>query len=141
MYRKFHLPLSVPRFALPGNSLAEMLESFKEFDFSIEMVPTPHNFVFYFSSFFFKMLFFPFSFIVGFALLGGHPCFLTTQDIHLGVNESLTDTARFVNLLFKAYFRSDEFQKEICFSLNKVSPPPSILCTILFPPFSLYLMI
>ncbi|XP_061548993.1 ornithine transcarbamylase, mitochondrial [Phycodurus eques] len=30
----------------------------------------------------------------GFALLGGHPCFLTAQDIHLGVNESCTDTAR-----------------------------------------------
>ncbi|PWA31467.1 hypothetical protein CCH79_00002636 [Gambusia affinis] len=29
-----------------------------------------------------------------FALLGGHPCFLTSQDIHLGVNESCTDTAR-----------------------------------------------
>nr|XP_046219610.1 ornithine transcarbamylase, mitochondrial [Oncorhynchus gorbuscha]XP_046219611.1 ornithine transcarbamylase, mitochondrial [Oncorhynchus gorbuscha] len=30
----------------------------------------------------------------GFSLLGGHPCFLTSQDIHLGVNESSTDTAR-----------------------------------------------
>ncbi|KAF0026580.1 hypothetical protein F2P81_021317 [Scophthalmus maximus] len=30
----------------------------------------------------------------GFALLGGHPCFLTSQDIHLGVNESCRDTAR-----------------------------------------------
>ncbi|XP_019749967.1 ornithine carbamoyltransferase, mitochondrial isoform X1 [Hippocampus comes] len=30
----------------------------------------------------------------GFALLGGHPCFLTAQDIHLGVNESCADTAR-----------------------------------------------
>ncbi|XP_059199496.1 ornithine transcarbamylase, mitochondrial [Centropristis striata] len=30
----------------------------------------------------------------GFALLGGHPCFLTAQDIHLGVNESCKDTAR-----------------------------------------------
>ncbi|XP_076857539.1 ornithine transcarbamylase, mitochondrial [Brachyhypopomus gauderio] len=30
----------------------------------------------------------------GFALLGGHPCFLTPQDIHLGVNESIKDTAR-----------------------------------------------
>uniref|UniRef100_A0A672RM55 ornithine carbamoyltransferase n=1 Tax=Sinocyclocheilus grahami TaxID=75366 RepID=A0A672RM55_SINGR len=30
----------------------------------------------------------------GFSLLGGHPCFLTPQDIHLGVNESTTDTAR-----------------------------------------------
>lgn len=32
----------------------------------------------------------------GFALLGGHPCFLTSQDIHLGVNESCRDTARSV---------------------------------------------
>lgn len=32
--------------------------------------------------------------LIGFALLGGHPCFLTTQDIHLGVNEYLKDTAR-----------------------------------------------
>ncbi|CAM4603012.1 unnamed protein product [Leuciscus chuanchicus] len=30
----------------------------------------------------------------GFSLLGGHPCFLTPQDIHLGINESTTDTAR-----------------------------------------------
>lgn len=30
----------------------------------------------------------------GFALLGGHPCFLTLHDIHLGVNESLRDSAR-----------------------------------------------
>ncbi|XP_001334671.1 ornithine transcarbamylase, mitochondrial [Danio rerio] len=30
----------------------------------------------------------------GFSLLGGHPCFLTPQDIHLGVNECTTDTAR-----------------------------------------------
>ncbi|XP_013916269.1 PREDICTED: ornithine carbamoyltransferase, mitochondrial-like, partial [Thamnophis sirtalis] len=29
----------------------------------------------------------------GFALLGGHPCFLTLQDIHLGINESISDTA------------------------------------------------
>ncbi|MGH0129749.1 UNVERIFIED_CONTAM: hypothetical protein FKN15_039467 [Acipenser sinensis] len=29
----------------------------------------------------------------GCALLGGHPCFLTTQDIHLGTNESTADTA------------------------------------------------
>ncbi|KAK6485488.1 ornithine carbamoyltransferase [Huso huso] len=30
----------------------------------------------------------------GFELLGGHPCILTTQDIHLGTNESTADTAR-----------------------------------------------
>ena len=34
--------------------------------------------------------------LIGFALLGGHPCFLTSQDIHLGVNESSTDTARYL---------------------------------------------
>ncbi|XP_067934455.1 ornithine transcarbamylase, mitochondrial-like [Watersipora subatra] len=30
----------------------------------------------------------------GFALLGGHPLFLTKDDIHLGVNETLSDSAR-----------------------------------------------
>nr|BAR47613.1 mitochondrial ornithine carbamoyltransferase [Heteropneustes fossilis] len=35
----------------------------------------------------------------GFALLGGHPCFLTPQDIHLGVNESTKDTARVLSTL------------------------------------------
>ncbi|XP_077472690.1 ornithine transcarbamylase, mitochondrial isoform X2 [Stigmatopora argus] len=30
----------------------------------------------------------------GLALLGGHPCFLAPQDIHLGVNETCADTAR-----------------------------------------------
>ncbi|KAM5221812.1 ornithine transcarbamylase, mitochondrial isoform 2-T2 [Ctenodactylus gundi] len=38
----------------------------------------------------------------GFALLGGHPSFLTTQDIHLGVNESLTDTARVLSSMTDA---------------------------------------
>lgn len=38
----------------------------------------------------FSVSFFP----LGFSLLGGHPCFLTPQDIHLGVNECTTDTAR-----------------------------------------------
>lgn len=75
MYRKFHLPLSVPRFALPGNSLAEMLESFKEFDFSIEMVPTPHNFVFYFSSFFFQNAIFSFFFYCRLCTPGRTPLF------------------------------------------------------------------
>lgn len=42
------------------------------------------------------LLSFLFVLTVGFALLGGHPSFLTTQDIHLGTNESLTDTARLV---------------------------------------------
>ncbi|KAI5621422.1 ornithine carbamoyltransferase, mitochondrial [Silurus asotus] len=35
----------------------------------------------------------------GFELLGGHPCFLTSRDIHLGVNESLKDTARVLSSL------------------------------------------
>ncbi|XP_068125977.1 ornithine transcarbamylase, mitochondrial isoform X3 [Hyperolius riggenbachi] len=48
----------------------------------------------------------------GFALLGGHPCFLTTQDIHLGVNESLKDTARVLSgltdaVLARVYRQSD----------------------------------
>lgn len=48
----------------------------------------------------------------GFALLGGHPCFLTMQDIHLGVNESLKDTARVLSgmtdaVLARVYHQSD----------------------------------
>ncbi|OCT91701.1 hypothetical protein XELAEV_18014763mg [Xenopus laevis] len=48
----------------------------------------------------------------GFALLGGHPCFLTTQDIHLGVNESLKDTARVLSgmtdaVLARVYCQTD----------------------------------
>ncbi|XP_077336991.1 ornithine transcarbamylase, mitochondrial [Lithobates pipiens] len=48
----------------------------------------------------------------GFALLGGHPSFLTTQDIHLGVNESLKDTARVLSgmtdaVLARVYHQSD----------------------------------
>ncbi|MBN3288670.1 OTC protein, partial [Polyodon spathula] len=48
-----------------------------------------------------------------FALLGGHPCFLTTQDIHLGTNESTADTAR-VLILARVYSQStiDELAKE-----------------------------
>ncbi|XP_065533253.1 ornithine transcarbamylase, mitochondrial isoform X1 [Lathamus discolor] len=38
----------------------------------------------------------------GFALLGGHPAFLTTQDIHLGTNESLSDTARVLSSMTNA---------------------------------------
>ncbi|NXM10049.1 OTC protein, partial [Ploceus nigricollis] len=38
----------------------------------------------------------------GFALLGGHPSFLPTQDIHLGTNESLTDTARVLSSMTNA---------------------------------------
>nr|AFK11310.1 ornithine transcarbamylase [Callorhinchus milii] len=48
----------------------------------------------------------------GFSLLGGHPCFLTTQDIHLGVNESRKDTARVLSgmtdlILARVYKHSD----------------------------------
>ncbi|KGL73697.1 hypothetical protein N309_13317, partial [Tinamus guttatus] len=38
----------------------------------------------------------------GFSLLGGHACFLTSQDIHLGTNESLTDTARVLSSMANA---------------------------------------
>uniref|UniRef100_A0A8D0EER6 ornithine carbamoyltransferase n=1 Tax=Salvator merianae TaxID=96440 RepID=A0A8D0EER6_SALMN len=38
----------------------------------------------------------------GFALLGGHPCFLTAQDIHLGINESIIDTARVLSAMTDA---------------------------------------
>ncbi|KAF6027950.1 OTC [Bugula neritina] len=33
----------------------------------------------------------------GFASLGGHPIFLSSQDIHLGVNENLSDSARVIS--------------------------------------------
>ncbi|KAJ8409867.1 hypothetical protein AAFF_G00209080 [Aldrovandia affinis] len=55
----------------------------------------------------------------GFALLGGHPCFLTPQDIHLGVNESTRDTARVLSgltdiILARVYSHSslEELEKE-----------------------------
>ncbi|XP_029386327.1 ornithine carbamoyltransferase, mitochondrial [Echeneis naucrates] len=55
----------------------------------------------------------------GFALLGGHPCFLTSQDIHLGVNESCADTARVLSglcdiVLARVYSHStlEELDKE-----------------------------
>lgn len=55
----------------------------------------------------------------GFALLGGHPCFLTSQDIHLGVNECSTDTARVLSglcdiVLARVYSHStlEELAKE-----------------------------
>ncbi|CAL8267139.1 unnamed protein product [Lota lota] len=55
----------------------------------------------------------------GFAVLGGHPCFLTSQDIHLGINESSTDTARVLSglcdiVLARVYSHStlEELEKE-----------------------------
>uniref|UniRef100_A0A8C5SNF0 ornithine carbamoyltransferase n=1 Tax=Laticauda laticaudata TaxID=8630 RepID=A0A8C5SNF0_LATLA len=39
---------------------------------------------------------------IGFELLGGHPCFLTLQDIHLGINESISDTARVLSTMTDA---------------------------------------
>ncbi|KPP59458.1 hypothetical protein Z043_122620, partial [Scleropages formosus] len=54
-----------------------------------------------------------------FALLGGHPCFLTSQDIHLGVNENTRDTARVLSgltdlILARVYSHStlEELVKE-----------------------------
>ncbi|XP_070799521.1 ornithine transcarbamylase, mitochondrial [Pituophis catenifer annectens] len=38
----------------------------------------------------------------GFALLGGHPCFLTLQDIHLGINENISNTARVLSTMTDA---------------------------------------
>ncbi|RXM32674.1 Tetraspanin-7 [Acipenser ruthenus] len=55
----------------------------------------------------------------GFELLGGHPCILTTQDIHLGTNESTADTARVLSgltdlILARVYNQStiEELAKE-----------------------------
>ncbi|KAF3843457.1 hypothetical protein F7725_002306 [Dissostichus mawsoni] len=54
-----------------------------------------------------------------FCFAGGHPCFLTSQDIHLGVNESGTDTARVLSglcdiVLARVYSHStlEELDKE-----------------------------
>ncbi|XP_071477216.1 ornithine transcarbamylase, mitochondrial-like [Diadema antillarum] len=48
----------------------------------------------------------------GFALLGGHPAFLSPADIHLGVNESLVDTARvlsgLVDIALARVYRHDD---------------------------------
>ncbi|XP_071954800.1 ornithine transcarbamylase, mitochondrial-like isoform X2 [Antedon mediterranea] len=48
----------------------------------------------------------------GFSILGGHPLFLTDNDVHLGVNESMYDSAkvisRFVDFfLGRVYYHSD----------------------------------
>ena len=35
------------------------------------------------------------NFSTGFSLLGGTACFCSPSDVHLGVNESIKDTARY----------------------------------------------
>ncbi|TNN60873.1 Ornithine carbamoyltransferase, mitochondrial [Liparis tanakae] len=78
----------------------------------------------------------------GFALLGGHPCFLTSQDIHLGVNESSTDTARVLSglcdiVLARVYSHStlEELEKEasipIINGLSELYHPIQILADFL----------
>ncbi|XP_010776998.1 ornithine carbamoyltransferase, mitochondrial [Notothenia coriiceps] len=79
---------------------------------------------------------------IGFALLGGHPCFLTSQDIHLGVNESGTDTARVLSglcdiVLARVYSHStlEELDKEasipIINGLSELYHPIQILADFL----------
>ncbi|KAM6986241.1 ornithine transcarbamylase, mitochondrial [Aplochiton taeniatus] len=78
----------------------------------------------------------------GFALLGGHPCFLTSQDIHLGVNESKKDTARVLSglcdiVLARVYSHStlEELDKEatipIINGLSELYHPIQILADFL----------
>uniref|UniRef100_A0A1A7X100 ornithine carbamoyltransferase n=2 Tax=Iconisemion striatum TaxID=60296 RepID=A0A1A7X100_9TELE len=78
----------------------------------------------------------------GFALLGGHPCFLTSQDIHLGVSESPTDTARVLSglcdiVLARVYNHStlEELSKEasipIINGLSDLYHPIQILADLL----------
>lgn len=49
-----------------------------------------------------------------FALLGGHSCFLSPSDIHLGVNESLKDTAKvlsgFLDILLARVYRHKDLE-------------------------------
>uniref|UniRef100_A0A452II78 ornithine carbamoyltransferase n=1 Tax=Gopherus agassizii TaxID=38772 RepID=A0A452II78_9SAUR len=59
----------------------------------------------------------------GFALLGGHPCFLTTQDIHLGVNESLTDTAWVLSSLTNAVLARVYKQSDLDLLAKEASIP------------------
>ncbi|XP_022521389.2 ornithine transcarbamylase, mitochondrial [Astyanax mexicanus] len=78
----------------------------------------------------------------GFSLLGGHPCFLTPQDIHLGVNESTTDTARVLSgladiVLARVYSHStlEQLSKEasipIINGLSDLYHPIQILADLL----------
>uniref|UniRef100_W5UIC6 ornithine carbamoyltransferase n=1 Tax=Ictalurus punctatus TaxID=7998 RepID=W5UIC6_ICTPU len=78
----------------------------------------------------------------GFALLGGHPCFLTPQDIHLGVNESTKDTARVLSsftdiVLARVYSHStlEQLDKEasipIINGLSDLYHPIQILADLL----------
>ncbi|PIK38456.1 hypothetical protein BSL78_24702 [Apostichopus japonicus] len=50
----------------------------------------------------------------GVALLGGHPCFLSPSDIHLGVNESSKDTAKvlsgFVDIVLARVYRHNDLE-------------------------------
>lgn len=50
----------------------------------------------------------------GVALLGGHPCFLSPSDIHLGVNESIKDTAKvlsgFLDIVLARVYRHKDLQ-------------------------------
>lgn len=61
----------------------------------------------------------------GFAVLGGYPCFLSPQDIHLGVNESAKDTARvlsgFVDLVLARVYSHSTLEQ-----LDKESSVPII---------------
>ncbi|XP_030642312.1 ornithine carbamoyltransferase, mitochondrial [Chanos chanos] len=78
----------------------------------------------------------------GFSLLGGHPCFLTPQDIHLGVNESTRDTARVLSglvdiVLARVYHHStleqldQEASVPIINGLSELYHPIQILADLL----------
>uniref|UniRef100_A0A3Q4BW38 ornithine carbamoyltransferase n=1 Tax=Mola mola TaxID=94237 RepID=A0A3Q4BW38_MOLML len=78
----------------------------------------------------------------GFALLGGHPCFLSSQDIHLGESESCRDTARVLSglcdiILARVMSHStlEELQKEasipIINGLSDLCHPIQILADFL----------
>lgn len=104
----FHVLPLVPHFALLGISYHRGWRALTILTFSTDICQ--FLMILFPALVLFSKCFSSLTFIVGFALLGGHPCFLTTQDIHLGVNERLTDTARFVNfLLFKVYFQSNGY--------------------------------
>ena len=78
----------------------------------------------------------------GMSLLGGKPCFLSTDDIHLGVNESIKDSARVLSgfcdlILARVYGHedlvtlSDESSSPIINGLSDLYHPLQILADFL----------
>jgi len=70
----------------------------------------------------------------GFSLLGGHAMFLSSQDIHLGVNEHLTDTARVISR-FSDIILARVYSHDTLLTLAKEGDVPIVsgLCDVYHP--------